>query len=300
MHTHQHRHLPHTLRTHARRKDPTGTTSIRVRFEKEMRSRFNELSALIKKAVNELDVFALKTNIRATLPGRKAFDFTRSGDKVGAFMEWLKHSEDQVIFDQVVGTPIRSAARTSWANVYIDSAYQKGLASAAAELRASGVKVSDRYIDSAFFRPVHADRVGMIYTRSYSDLVGITDAMDTKISRVLAQGLAEGRSPLVIARDLVKQVEDIGIVRARMLARTEVISAHADATINSYREAGLEGVNVRSEWSTAGDELVCPECEDMEGKTFTLDEAEGMLPLHPNCRCAWIPVVLDPEGKELN
>lgn len=41
---------------------------------------------------------------------------------------------------------------------------------------------------------------------------------------------------------------------------------------------------------TAGDELVCPVCEDIEsGGPYTIDEARSLIPAHPNCRCAFVP-----------
>lgn len=286
---HHHHHAPHVLRTFARRKDPTNTQRIRQRFEQEVNRRFASLKRLIREAFITQDVMALKTNA-AVAPGARAFQFLRSDEKVAAFMEWLKAAEDQVIFDVIPGTSITAAQKKAWMNLYIESSYQKGMAQAAANLRGQGVKVADTWLDSAFFQPIHADRLGLIYTRTYSDLVGVTDAMDTIISRVLARGIGEGHNPNDIARDLMKQV-DISRSRARTIARTEVISAHAEASLNSYKEAGLEGVKVQAEWSTAGDDRVCPECEDMEGKEFNIDDAHGLIPLHPNCRCAFIPVV---------
>jgi SPP1 gp7 family putative phage head morphogenesis protein len=130
----------------------------------------------------------------------------------------------------------------------------------------------------------------------YSELEGITAAMDQKISRILAHGVAEGWGPREIARDISEEIAAISRNRAEVLARTEVISAHAEASLNAYEEAGIEGVEVEAEWSTAGDDRVCPECEEMEGKTFDLDEAKGMIPLHPQCRCAWIPKVVNGTG----
>ena len=51
---------------------------------------------------------------------------------------------------------------------------------------------------------------------------------------------------------------------------------------SEYRNAGLSGVTVMAEWMTAG-VGVCPECAALEGKVFSLDTIEGMIPLHPNC-----------------
>ncbi len=117
--------------------------------------------------------------------------------------------------------------------------------------------------------------------------------MDMKIGRILAEGLARGDGPMAIARELAEAVEGVGIMRARTLARTEIIRAHADASLSSYREAGLEGVSVQAEFSTARDDAVCPECEALEGQVFSLDAAQGIIPVHPNCRCAFLPVVPD-------
>ena len=63
------------------------------------------------------------------------------------------------------------------------------------------------------------------------------------------------------------------------------------AANDAYEEAGIKGVKAKVEWVTAGDDRVCEECAGLEAEVFTLDQARGLIPLHPNCRCAWIPVV---------
>ena len=41
---------------------------------------------------------------------------------------------------------------------------------------------------------------------------------------------------------------------------------------------------------TAGDDLVCQDCEDIAGDgPYDLDTAKGLIPAHPNCRCAFVP-----------
>jgi hypothetical protein len=51
-------------------------------------------------------------------------------------------------------------------------------------------------------------------------------------------------------------------------------------------EAVGEWVNV----ATAGDDKVCPICEDIEENgPYTINEARGLIPAHPRCRCAFIP-----------
>ena len=75
-----------------------------------------------------------------------------------------------------------------------------------------------------------------------------------------------------------------------MIARTEVIAAHAEGQLDAYSVLGVKQVKVQAEWLTAGDDLVCPLCADLDGEVMSIDEARGLIPRHPLCRCAWKPV----------
>ena len=33
----------------------------------------------------------------------------------------------------------------------------------------------------------------------------------------------------------------------------------------------------------------CPLCGDLDGVVLTIDEATGLIPRHPRCRCSWAP-----------
>ncbi len=105
----------------------------------------------------------------------------------------------------------------------------------------------------------------------------------------MAQGLVDGSHPREIAKTMVEQIKSITKRRARVLARTEIIRAHAEGQLDGYEKLGISKVTGAVEWATAGDDRVCVECESMEGSLFTIEEARGLIPLHPNCRCAWLP-----------
>lgn len=283
---------PACARMHANatfRTDPTRTTLLRQRFEADLVRRFEALKRLITEVVEVENGFNLVANA-----GRFAFD--RDQQKADAFMKWLKSQERAGILEIKAGEAVGSV-KNPWTNKYIQSSYQKGIANAGAKLRGAGARVEERWITAAFNRPIHADRVAQIYTRTYRDLDGITKEMDKRISQTLALGLAEGRSPRDIARDLRREVDAIGITRARTLARTEIVAAHAEANLSAYEEAGAYGVEVDAEWSTAADP--CPICEELQGKEYTIAEARSLLPAHPNCRCAWTPKITNGTGIEL-
>lgn len=283
--------------------DPTRTLTVRNRFSTDLTKRFRALKGAIRTSIVTRDGFGLKNQPRLVTfaagdirpAGFNQFAFPRSQDKVSAFMQWLREQENIGILEISEGQQIGEAVETAWTNQYIQSAYQKGILRGRTELVKAGYDVkpiSKEFggINAVFNQPFHVDRVGLAYTRTFTGLKGITDEMDKQISSVLAQGLAEGRNPIELARQINKKVDAIGITRAKTLARTEVIRAHHQATIQEYKNAEVAGVSVKAEFKTAGDSRVCVICQGLEGRVFTLKEAEGIIPVHPNCRCVFLPL----------
>ena len=288
--------------------DPTRTKVLRDRFQGEMNKRFRNVRGSIRDAIVDKDVFALKGIKISKQAAPNQFDFPTSEAKVSAFIDWLQELEDEEILEVTERSEGRISERNAWERKYIRSAYQQGIERGRQELRNAGYDVptlaGSGGLMAVFNRPFHADRVGLLYTRVFRELKGITDSMDQQISRVLSKGIAEGRNPRELAQWLNRTITgpygDLEIVdslgrtvpaqrRAQILARTEIVRAHHKATINEYKEAGVKGVEVQAEWSTAGDSRVCPICRPLEGEVFSIDEIEDMIPRHPQCRCAAIP-----------
>jgi len=299
------------------RYDPTRTTHLRNAFVRDLNIRFRALRGIIRRAIIEQDCFGMLdkefkvVTLAASdfsLPGRKAFAFPRSEEKVNAFMNWLQEQEAKGVLEvgtiQQIGAPVEAA----WINKYIKDSYQRGIQRARAEMRGAGYEVPTLSetggITASMATPFHMDRVGTLYGRVFQELKGITSQMDTQISRVLSQGIADGKHPLELARLLTKTISgpvgDLGITdtlgrfipaerRAQTLARTEIIRAHHQANIQEMKNWAVEGVEVKAEWVTAGYN-VCDLCAALEGKVYDLDEMMNMLPYHPNCRCCAIPV----------
>lgn len=298
-------------RTLITRYDPTRTTTLRNQFARNMRGRFDRICAKINKAIIEQDCFGMLSTYQ-DIPPRRAYDFPRSQDKIAEFLNWLQEQIDNDILEVIPGAQLGQAIERAWTNKFIQSAFQKGIYMARQELKRAGYPIPDNLpeIDVIFNSPFYLERVGLVFTRTYTDLKGITDAMASQISRVLAQGMAEGRNPREIARMLTKTITgpsgDLGLTdilgrfipakrRAEMLARTEIIRAHHLAKVQEYRNWGAIDVQVKAEWITAGYN-VCPECASLEGQVFDLDEVEGMLPKHPNCFISWLVPVYTPDG----
>ena len=302
--------------------DPTKTLTLRKRFVAEASRRMRQISKEIITSVYVNDAFGLDSGSPQikTLAAAQAgeFAFAKSADKTRAFLRWLKEQQKIYLLTGgkkglvVYGEVTIANYENLWANSYIQSAYQKGIWRARQELKKAGMAIpqfeglmpGQDEIALAFNLPIHTDRVASLYLRTYNDLAGITHAMDQQMSRVFASGILDGRNPLEVSRTLTAVIEgggkSLGLTdvlgryiptkrRAEMLARTEIIRAHHEANITEYERAGVQGVTIRAEWLTAGDDKVCEICSGLEGQVFSLEEIRPMIPAHPNCRCVAIP-----------
>jgi len=297
------------------RTDPTRTTTLRNVFAREFRKRFNELVRVIRMSVDQQDTFGLRVllgtpqTLQMQPSGAGAFSFARSPDKVAAFMRWLEQQVQAGILTVGELEQIGLSIDGAWTNRYIFDSYKRGMYRARSEMRRMGYDVptidETGGINVSMGTPLHLDRLGLLYTRVFSELKGITLQMDQIISRILAQGIADGDNPRLLARKLVAVIDgtgagELGITdslgrfipaarRAEILARTEIIRAHHQAMVQEYMNWGVLGVRIRAEWKTAGDRRVCSECEALEGEIFELEVVMNMIPVHPQCRCIALP-----------
>ena len=88
-----------------------------------------------------------------------------------------------------------------------------------------------------------------------------------------------------VGRDGKKRTRLISVrSRSEMIARTEHARAVNTGTLQAYANYGVESVDI----ITAGDALVCNICLAYEGNNpHTLEEAQKLLPAHPNFRCCY-------------
>lgn len=114
-----------------------------------------------------------------------------------------------------------------------------------------------------------------------------------------------------IGRKISKKFKDMKLWRSKLIARTETFKAVNFATDESYLQSGVVEAK---EWFTGMDERVCPYCRPMNGKTIGVgktwfkqgetiqgDDGVGFVadyesiqnpPLHANCRCGLVPVLV--------
>lgn len=284
------------------RVDPTGTATLREKYAQRLRGAYDDLRAVVRRGIDERDIFGLRTDVLADVPDPPPFPFATDERKVERFMEWLERQQDRGVLEVIDEDE----------NVWIRQAYARGVQDADRALNASGVQVAEQDLQAMFNMPVHRSSLEQLFTRNFENLRDINAVTADQIREELTDGFSRGLGPRDIARNVTDRIDKIGKHRATVLARTEVINAHADATLNRYEDFGVTRVTVRAEWLTAGDDRVCPICGSLEGEVFTTTEARtgtfnfepgeadpehlaGDYPVkppsHPQCRCRLIPSV---------
>ena len=284
------------------RSDPSRTLTLRKKYEREMRRRF----AVLKRQVIELvaleDVFGLRAqraglaslvNARgddgASLQVNTRFAGMPPAEQLQAFGAWM---------EDVIERELLGPEDLPWMEDLINDSYAKGGGRAYADVRriellpqeyAAGGKTE--FLRGMLGGPVGTERVKALAARNFTELKGVTQAMAQQIKRELIEGLVLGEHPSVVARRLTNRLDKIGVTRARTIARTEIIRAHAEGQLDAFELLQQQQIKILAEWSTAGDDRVCPLCLPMDGRILTIKEARGTIPLHPNCRCVFIPTV---------
>jgi len=295
--------------------DPTRTTTLRKNFIVEMERRINNIKKLITYSIVDNDCFGLSRpqqtnfqfNAKMTPAGQGQFAFPRDKAKIEGFMRWLREQQQRENgpLEVIIRPGTITGIESPWTDTFILPAYSQGIKRSRQELHKQSKDIpligNDAEIAAMIRGPVHANTVGVVFTRTFTGLVGITAEMDMQISRIISEGLINGENPLTIANTLVNGVSNelgykaVGtytkaIQRARALARTEVIRAHHLANIAEYEQWGAIGVNVEAEWGLGSEP--CTHCQRMAAQgPYTLKEIKSKIPLHPNCVCVAIPVL---------
>lgn len=261
------------------RADPTRTATIRRVYEANLRRTFADLSSGIDKFV-----------------GGPSWEGLTPAQCIAMFDGWIKR--------QIDGLFTSGNARHKWAKSIAD-AFKFGADRAFNDMNRKRPQHSTfqaAAVRGAFHvRPsvsllTYNRRMGttpqevldVLSERNFTSLSGMTSAMANTLMHTLHNKLADGAGAKEMAVSLQEKV-GLSAVRAERIARTEVIRAFAEGQLTMLEKMGVGQVGAQVEWSTARDGRVCPDCAEMEGEVYDIEDARGKIPLHPQCRCAWVP-----------
>lgn len=272
-------------------KDPTQTITLRNRYEAAFYKRFRHLKGLIRTTVEENDALRIGARYRRgrLAQPRDDFNFEENAQKQAAFEQWLQTAIEEEILQPVGETALLQGQH--YTGSFVRATVRKAIELARTRLQRIGLELPDTSVDVVMNRPIHQTTLATMYRRHFRALEGVTQAMDRQMSRTLTEGFSQGWHPRKMADKLNDRVDKIGITRARTVAQTETIRTHAESTLDSYERSGAEQVVKDVEFSDSDDQRVCEECEDLDGTTYTTEESRDIIPVHPRCRCSWLPVL---------
>lgn len=256
--------------------DPTKTLLIRNRASKEIDRRFSKIRKFVRDSIY---IGKLVTN---EVLERK-YEFMRDSEKIAEFNRDLQLIIDKEILDIADGT---IQPKDYWLNIHVGQGYDRGARKVrlAAERAIPSLVKLPAY--SPLANPFHVERAELIYTRVFNDMKGVTDTMRSQMSRVLSEGMLRGDNPKTVAKDMIGRVDSIGITRSKLIARTEIVESHNQASI---READIlekeTGVEIKMIWIGADDGRERPTHVARNNNIYTREEISSMIG-EPNCRCS--------------
>lgn len=289
--------------------DPSRTLTIRRQFSGDAFTRFRRVKGLVRASLVDGDALRVRQAdfgqpMQPVRPG------TGAAQRVDAFIDWLVDQHNAGL----LSTTDRDAAprRTAhWAGPYVRQAYAQGVRRARQELERRGVRQTDggdapgeeaaaaAGVAALLLLPVHADGLDTQWGRTWAELRNVVETVETQVRRVLTDGLGRSDDRRDLTGAVNDRVDTVGVHRARLIARTETVRAHAEAQLSEMERQGVDEVGAEVEFRTARDSRVCPICRELEGATFGVDEARGIIPVHPNpmsldtevyTRRGWVPV----------
>ena len=183
------------------------------------------------------------------------------------------------LFREILTVP--NPFRDVWWQPHLEKAYLLGIVRAYNEARPGRGKSAPKdFTDQAYFR----DQFKVIVLGFRTEIQGITTKLTQEISRAIrathdtTDSFARLASSL---RFLVGPLRD----RVGTLTRTELVRAQAAGQVDAYQSLGVPGIVGIPE--RPNNQTACGRCNALAGKVYTPQEARGVIPVHPRCRCAW-------------
>jgi hypothetical protein len=261
----------------SRSSDPGQTRNIRKAFSAAADMQLNQLRAMLRQAVVDYNVLGLS--------GPSNYTFMAPAARINQFAGWLENAANA------------SLDARWWVHPWINKATQHGLKKAQAEMQ--GVE----------YQPIPTT-FESLHQMAHDELRGIIGTLVQKVMRTAHSAAAKRLVPHQAFRELVKPIDDDIRHRLQLFTQYIIVKGHVHGKVAYYRQHGITHVGVNPElrrprlikhdhrvrdargnipemgWQTAGDDLVCADCEDMAADSpYSLDEILELIPLHPECRC---------------
>ena len=155
-------------------------------------------------------------------------------------------------------------------------------------------KINRPGVKLPFEGPPMKQAIRYAQTRSARMVKGIDDVTRDRLANVISNAIKNKRGVPGLARDIRQTFADMARHRPVSIARTETATALEQSFMDRSKDLGVTG----KRWITVGDAQVTPECEANAAEAVValdhvFSSGDARPPVHPNCRCALAPVMLE-------
>lgn len=187
---------------------------------------------------------------------------------------------------------------------YVVPAYQQATGQAVANLsiQSQAYAAARPSLESVLLSQPYQNRLGYVRARVFEDMQGLTAYAKDNLGRALMQGMADGKNPLDIAKDITART---GVVdsRARMIARTEVNTAFRRARMDEDDDAAASlGIRTMQLHISALSPTTRPKHASRNGLLYSTEQQREWWSRDGNsvnCKCSTIAVLVDEKGNPL-
>lgn len=305
--------------------DPTGTAMLRENYGKRLDMAWRQFGAAVHTLVVKHDVLGLGADAvtSAMMIARQGLDpgarLSGFDNAIGSLFSRLVLSSLPVQGKRFVERAYRKGARFALSEAGVAkktsprAAYTQGTAlkRAGIELSGIGAAVGQQISRQAARAMASGDSPLVLMTK----VQGIIAKVGVPRSRLMAEDIIVSTFTLAS----LDTYETLGIDELGIRPEHIEPKRIEDAKRKTKRKANRKGAGSRSSRSrapsrstiyrirkqelelakqlgskvfvrTAGDDRVCPICEDIsEGGPYTINRARSLIPAHPRCRCVFIP-----------
>lgn len=300
--------------------DPANQKSNLRHAQVELKKRFERINKAVKKLVSEQkDIqsvsaanriafwWPLNANGERTkevIANKTFYSYdisTERYDSINDFIERLLRNE---LLDSISGQRPQNWFYQS----YLSSAYNDAIRDtiqssknmADPKVVGDEIAMMVRQLDADAFNPQQVQSLGLVYSRVFNEMKGLTDSMKVDLSETLTRGMSSGLGIREITQDIAKRV-GVGFSRAQRISRTEILGAYRTAqrakTKQINEDIYADSPFVQKQlWFSALAATSRPNHVAKHSEIYTLQEVEGFYAqsgFGVNCLCSQSPILVN-------
>lgn len=270
------------------RADPTGVDRLE-------RGAINELTRRIKRA---RDVYVEVLNRIPSSPVvNQRYEFRLDPERLMLMLNAAGADVDAILLEG-------GESGVWFFKGYVEVAARRGVAQQFANLarQSPAYAAGRRSLAEVLSSEPHRRRMALLAAREFEEMKGLSAGVRTTMSRTLTEGMARGKNPRVIAKELTERA-GVEISRSRRIARTEVTTALRRARMDEADDAAEQyGLRSKEMHISALSPSTRPTHAARHATLHTTEEQRDWWSRDGNsinCKCSTVSVLVDSSGNPL-